>query len=168
MTFREMLKKEYPEKVDNCYTGGCYSCPYDYGYEGHDDGLCLGSGDDDEEMCRECWDREIPTLEKKKTSTVRLPDTVTVKIGPEDSATEQHDPVNHPSHYTSGSIEVIDCIESIIAPISDPVQAFLVGQVVKYVARYTMKNGEEDLRKANWYLNRLIERVNSTGRMENH
>jgi hypothetical protein len=71
----------------------------------------------------------------------------------------KHDSVNHPLHYTKGGIECIDCIESIISSVSDPVQAFLVGQVVKYLYRYTMKNGLEDLRKAQWYLNRLIAKV---------
>ena len=70
-----------------------------------------------------------------------------------------NDSVNHPSHYTKGGIECIDCIESVISSVSDPVQAFLVGQVVKYLYRYTMKNGLEDLRKAQWYLNRLVAKV---------
>lgn len=77
---------------------------------------------------------------------------------PEEKAVN-NDSVNHPSHYTKGGIECIDCIESIISSVSDPVQAFLVGQVVKYLYRYTMKNGLEDLRKAQWYLNRLIAKV---------
>lgn len=68
----------------------------------------------------------------------------------------KNDPVNHPAHYTSGGIEVIDCIEAMIAPVKEPAMAFLTGQVLKYLARYTMKNGVEDLRKAQWYLARLI------------
>ena len=60
------------------------------------------------------------------------------------------DSVNHPSHYNTGSIEVIDAIE-------DWQLGFHAGNVVKYVARYRHKNGIEDLKKAAWYLNRLIE-----------
>jgi hypothetical protein len=58
--------------------------------------------------------------------------------------------VNHPSHYTQGSLEVIDAIEGLEL-------GFHAGNVVKYVSRYKHKNGIEDLRKAAWYLNRLIE-----------
>ena len=58
--------------------------------------------------------------------------------------------MNHPKHYTSGSIEVIDAIEGLDL-------GFHAGNVVKYVARYKLKGGVEDLKKAAWYLNRLIE-----------
>ena len=60
------------------------------------------------------------------------------------------DNVNHPSHYTFGGIEVIDAIEAWQL-------GFHAGNVIKYVARHEHKNGLEDLRKAAWYLNRLIE-----------
>ena len=59
------------------------------------------------------------------------------------------DPVNHPSHYTQGSLECIDAIEGLGL-------GFHAGNVVKYVARYRFKNGVEDLKKARWYLDRLI------------
>ena len=41
--------------------------------------------------------------------------------------------------------------------------SFLEGNVVKYVTRYKMKNGLEDLKKAQWYLNRIIENYNKKG-----
>lgn len=62
----------------------------------------------------------------------------------------------NPHYYKERPIEVIDCIESIIYD-KAPKQAFLVGQVVKYIARYNLKNGKEDLNKAKWYLERLID-----------
>jgi len=61
----------------------------------------------------------------------------------------QHDVVNHPAHYTQGSIEVIDFIE-------DQQLGYHAGNVIKYVSRYRYKNGLEDLKKARWYLDRLI------------
>ena len=67
------------------------------------------------------------------------------------------DVVNHPAHYTAGRIECIDAIESAIDGLSG-VEAFLTGQVMKYMHRWPRKNGIEDLRKAKWYLERLIER----------
>ena len=61
--------------------------------------------------------------------------------------------VNHPSHYNTGKIEVIDAID-------DWKLDFNAGNVVKYVARHQHKtNPLEDLKKARWYLDRLIERT---------
>ena len=65
------------------------------------------------------------------------------------------DNVNHPSHYTSGQIEVIDFIE-------DQHLGFHLGNAVKYISRAGRKDPArtvEDLRKAAWYLNRQIERL---------
>ena len=62
----------------------------------------------------------------------------------------QNDPVNHPSHYCLGGIEVLDAIEAWELP-------YHLGNVVKYVARYKAKNGMEDLKKARHYLDKLIE-----------
>lgn len=67
-----------------------------------------------------------------------------------------HDPVNSPSHYadTDGGIE---CIEAIEASMSmEEFKGFLKGNVQKYIWRYSQKNGAEDLKKAKWYLERLI------------
>lgn len=62
----------------------------------------------------------------------------------------EHDVVNHPSHYTRGNIEVIDFIEDQQLP-------YHLGNVVKYVARAGFKGDKvEDLKKAQWYLNRYI------------
>lgn len=75
-----------------------------------------------------------------------------------ESPTEENQPadnVNHPAHYTSGQIEVIDFIE-------DKELGFHLGNAVKYISRAGRKNPDktiEDLRKAAWYLNRQIERL---------
>jgi hypothetical protein len=64
------------------------------------------------------------------------------------------DTVNHPSHYTQGSIETIEYMESCLTP-----EEFCGGckmNVLKYVSREKFKNGTEDLKKARWYLDRLI------------
>ena len=61
----------------------------------------------------------------------------------------KEDLINHPSHYNQG-IEVTEYIESWD-------MSFVEGNIIKYVTRYKYKNGKEDLLKAQWYLNRLIE-----------
>lgn len=64
------------------------------------------------------------------------------------------DMVNHPPHYTGGDVE---CIDAIRASMSDAAyEGFLKGQVLKYMWRYEKKvNPVEDLKKADWYLQRL-------------
>lgn len=66
------------------------------------------------------------------------------------------DNVNHPSHYQSGKFEVIDIIEEFTKDYSGA-EAFAMGNVIKYVLRSGKKNGIEDLKKAQWYLNYLIK-----------
>lgn len=71
-------------------------------------------------------------------------------------ASVKNDPVNHPSHYTSGRIECIDAIAAALSCHEDPVEAWLTGQIIKYIWRWPLKNGLEDLEKAKFYLDRLI------------
>ena len=64
------------------------------------------------------------------------------------------DNVNHPEHYTSGGIE---CIDAIRASLGDKEFAdYCKGNIIKYIWRYRHKNGVEDLRKAQVYLNWMI------------
>ena len=67
-----------------------------------------------------------------------------------------HDPVNSPKHYadTDGGIECIEAIEASMS--TEEFKGFLKGNVQKYVWRYAQRNGAEDLKKATWYLERLI------------
>ena len=70
------------------------------------------------------------------------------------------DMVNHPAHYTAGNVECIDALESMSMGYHDTVQAALAWQVVKYIWRSPLKGKQlEDLQKAQFYLNRLIEKV---------
>ena len=69
------------------------------------------------------------------------------------------DPVNHPSHYTAGGIECIDAIAAALTSHADPMDAWLTGNIIKYLWRWPMKNGVEDLKKAKFYLDRLIENL---------
>lgn len=64
---------------------------------------------------------------------------------------ENKDMVNHPPHYNKGSIEIIDFIQ-------DWNLDFITGNIIKYVTRSPYKNKPlEDLEKAKFYLDRLIE-----------
>ena len=68
------------------------------------------------------------------------------------------DMVNHPSHYTQGGIECIDCIKSATVG-KVGIEAFCVGNAIKYLFRYEEKNGIEDVKKARWYIDRLIREL---------
>ena len=59
---------------------------------------------------------------------------------------EKHDMVNSPSHYNESGIECIDALQAMLGKNFDA-----------YLWRYRYKNGIEDLKKAQWYLNKLIE-----------
>lgn len=61
----------------------------------------------------------------------------------------------NPQHYKSGDVECIDAIRSSMS--LDEFNAYCKGNVMKYIWRYKEKNGIEDLKKAQWYLNKLIE-----------
>lgn len=58
----------------------------------------------------------------------------------------------YPKHYKAESIEVIDIVDQFNLN-------FYEGNIIKYVVRHKSKNGLEDLKKAQWYLNRLIKNM---------
>ena len=65
-----------------------------------------------------------------------------------------HNPVDHPSHYTQGPIECIEALESALGP--EGFKGYCKGCAIKYLWRTDYKGEIEDLRKAEWYINRLI------------
>lgn len=65
------------------------------------------------------------------------------------------DNINHPVHYTTGKIEVIEYLQEKLTP--EMFEGFCVGNALKYLSRYRLKGGLEDLKKAEWYLNRIIK-----------
>lgn len=102
------------------------------------------------DYCGTCSAEEIEAID------AALLHSLGVKTVPEKVCTKKgHDPVNHPSHYTSGNIETIDFIE-------DKGLGFHLGNAVKYITRAGKKDPTktvEDLEKAVWYLTREIERL---------
>ena len=81
-----------------------------------------------------------------------------------DEEKKAEDMVNHPSHYTHGGVECIDAITSALSSYEDSVDSWLVGQVIKYLWRAPLKGKyDEDIKKAQFYLNRLIEKINKNG-----
>ena len=102
----------------------------------------------DEERRREKMAREIATQRMTEQSP---------QYDPQMRYTE-NDPVNHPSHYTFGKIEVLDAIE-------DWGLDFHSGNIVKYLVRAGKKSEDrlQDLEKAQFYINRLVEKEKEGG-----
>ena len=68
------------------------------------------------------------------------------------------DMVNHPAHYTQGGIECIDALKA--ATVSKTgIEAVCTANAIKYLWRYEEKNGIEDVKKARWYIDRLIREL---------
>lgn len=100
---------------------------------------------------------ELVTIGQVLQSIYDIPPQIKIKEirSINEDSENNNDPVNHPSHYTSGKIEVMDFIE-------DKKLNFARGNVIKYVSRAGKKDPNkelEDLKKAMWYLNREIERL---------
>lgn len=67
---------------------------------------------------------------------------------------DEEDMVNSPSHYNQGEIECIDAIE---AALGENFEYYLQGNALKYLWRFQYKGGIEDLKKCEWYLQKLMK-----------
>lgn len=65
------------------------------------------------------------------------------------------DMVNSPAHYASGNIECIEAITEATKGL-EGIEAVCTGNAIKYLWRWKRKGGLEDLRKARWYINRIL------------
>ena len=66
----------------------------------------------------------------------------------------------NPDHYKSGGIETWDYLKAKLSPTQ--LSGFALGNVIKYISRCKDKNGLEDLKKAKWYLDKIIEELKAT------
>lgn len=74
------------------------------------------------------------------------------------AAVKTDDNVQHPSHYTQGKVECIEALESATAGLSG-IEAVCTANAIKYLWRWKRKNGIEDVKKAQWYINHLIKHL---------
>ena len=95
--------------------------------------------------CTEPWNVNSYTIGNRTFGRVSIPNPKVVE-----------DKVNHPSHYNESGIECIDAIEAITG---EGFEYYLQGNIMKYLWRYRYKGGVEDLKKAQWYLNRMVEHL---------
>lgn len=101
--------------------------------------------------------REPVATNDNRPRSIHHPDG-TVQFGCIQTPLIDVDMVNHPSHYTQGGIECIDAIKAATVG-KTGIEAVCVANVVKYLWRYEEKNGLEDVKKARWYLECLINEL---------
>ena len=94
--------------------------------------------------------------EKSKEQKVKYLSGVKKQAQEQSAHKQTMDMVNHPPHYNKAGIETIDAIQAMTG---DGFEFYLQGNIMKYLWRYRYKNGVEDLKKAEWYLSKLIEAV---------
>jgi len=68
-----------------------------------------------------------------------------------------NDPVNQPKHYNQGPIQCIDALEAATTGL-EGIEAVCTANALKYLWRWKYKNGVQDLEKAVWYIQRLIDK----------
>lgn len=78
-----------------------------------------------------------------------------------DELGEKNDPIN-PNHYKKANMEAIDVIETFTEGLQG-IEATDTGNILKYILRWPNKNGIEDLKKAQWYLEHLISKLEKGG-----
>lgn len=135
MTRREWVEKNMPDCAGGEFFGGVKDCPGTPTY-------CAMPGYDDNvrasivcsRKCNECWSEELPSEAPSTTP----------------------DNVNHPAHYElPGGIE---CFDVLLATQGlEAVKNFCICNAMKYLFRRNRKNGDEDVKKAAWYIAKYIE-----------
>ena len=73
----------------------------------------------------------------------------------------EKDVVNHPAHYTAGGIECIDALAAATEELTG-IEAVCTANAIKYLWRWKLKNGVEDLKKAIWYINYLLTHLDES------
>lgn len=119
----------------------------------HESGFCKGIS------CNECRIKEHTRCMPCAEWVTENPERAAELMG-YDLVTDENDMVNHPAHYTAGDVECIDALKSMVAGYTNTCQACLAWQVVKYIWRLPLKeNALQDAKKAQYYLNQLIEEL---------
>lgn len=149
---REYVEVDRPADVgDYVYVHKCEECPEANGKVGK----CVEATFSDGSI-----DIDIPSKEYGDTSFLDAEIDRFTTLEPLEPAPPTHDVVNHPQHYNAGKFEVIDVITDVTDVLAKAgasgAECYAIGNVLKYVMRYRLKNGAEDLRKAKWYIDKAI------------
>lgn len=128
MTLKEKVAEMMPESIDDKNEGGVLGCPTSYDFLNVTKIDCSDYCDD----CEKCWNAEFVEEEKEENGNA----------------------VDHPAHY-QGKHECIDIMRAIFG--DEMVKGFCMCNAYKYRFRADKKNGDEDIKKAEWYEDYLIK-----------
>ena len=109
---------------------------------------------------RRCWVRQDAFRWSEASETTLDAMLAAIDAADKPATPPANDPVNHPSHYTTGGVECIDALESMMQGYKTADTGALAWQIVKYIWRAPLKgNMKQDLGKAKFYLDRLISKT---------
>jgi len=94
----------------------------------------------------------------KKTGYTMNESTYRSLVNKKEQVEDKKDMVNHPPHYNAGGFEVIDIIQAFTQDLNG-IAAVDTANAIKYILRWHNKNGVEDLKKARWYIDHLIKKL---------
>lgn len=100
------------------------------------------------------WQRESPNDKLASAEQYRQAEVLPFIDDDFAESNAEQDNVNNPSHYADSAIECIDAMQAMLTP--EQFIGYLRGNIFKYQWRYEKKNGIEDLKKSQWYLDKLI------------
>lgn len=118
-------------------------------------GLTFDAVNDNTETMKKLWGndpRKVGATEYWDDRAVNLMGLMSAVL---DFPLIENDAIIHPGHYTQGGVECIDAIRASMGPYD--FASYCKGNIMKYLWRYRLKNGAEDLRKARVYLDWMIE-----------
>ena len=102
----------------------------------------------------ECYNEQLFTDDEEWAKPFSFNfDKISIEVPDKDEEKDSECLVNSPPHYNQTGIECIDAIE---AATGEGFEYYLQGNIMKYLWRYRYKNKTEDLKKAQWYLTKLI------------
>lgn len=107
--------------------------------------VCFKDGADIEEQ----YAKQVEDEKEPPITNPEIPDVEGLKKLIDDTV------INHPPHYTAGKVECIDALEAATTGLKG-IEAVCTANAIKYLWRWKHKNGVEDLRKAQWYISKLI------------
>lgn len=139
-----MTLEEKRYKVSNyCTSCGCSECKLEIG--GWDESLVEGS----EHSCLSLARATEHDLDRALEIIHQTPEA------PTESTEPTEDLVNHPNHYTNGGMECID--EMVLIFGKEATANFCLLNAWKYRRRALDKNGQQDMDKSHWYINKYKE-----------
>ena len=98
--------------------------------------------------------RDIDVSKVNDLAWKEITEFINKNMDEKDTHFHQFDNVDRPMHYAAGSIECIDAIEAQLS--AEEFRGYLKGNIIKYLWREKHKGGIESLKKAKWYLNKLL------------